>query len=291
MSAKGTMFFDINNCKREEAEISIISAPLEKTTSYQKGTSVAPKSILEASFQLEDYDIETRSCPFGDKIYNAPEIDFNNLDMRNSILKIEELVTSETKRGVFPLVLGGEHSISVGVFKGLKNTYNELGVVHFDAHGDLRNSYEEEPLSHACVLRRIRELTKHTLSVGIRSICSEEVEYIEREKPSIVYAHEFIDFDGALLKFNSLLRQLPEKLFITFDVDVFDPSVIAHTGTPEPGGLSWYQILSLLKLVFKEKKVVGADIVELMPRDNSKESDFTIAKLVGKMIAYKKFFS
>jgi len=286
MSRDRDFFFEKEVCAHNDAKMVIIPVPFEMTTSYQKGTKHGPREILLASRFIEDYDIETKSVPRLNEIFTLEPLKFENCNTDKAIEKIKNTVKSEIAGGRFPIVLGGEHSISAGGFKGIRSVIPDTGVVQLDAHADLRNSYEGDRLSHACVMRRIREITKATLSVGIRSYCEDEAKYIDQEKPDIIFADEFINEEKAISNFAAVLETLPENIFITVDVDVFDPSILPHTGTPEPGGLNWYQITSILKSLFCKKTVVGVDVVEFMPRNGSEASNFLVSKLVYKLITY-----
>lgn len=290
MSMKVEHFLDIKDCKHQDAKVVIIPVPIEKTTSYQKGTINGPNAIIEASPNLEDYDIETNSTLMNYGIFTKKSLPYEKLTLIDSLKEIEEEVSSEIRTGHFPVVLGGEHSLSYGVFKGIFSEEKDIAVIHFDAHTDLREQYEDNNYSHACVMKRIRDLTVNTLSVGIRSMCEDEARYISSVQVPIIFADEFLNEAKALASFEEELKKLPDNVFVTFDVDVFDPSIIPQTGTPEPGGLNWYQVTTMLRKIFEQKKVFAVDIVEFMPNSVEKSSDFTIAKLVYKIITYYKMF-
>ena len=290
MSVFVKTFLGTGNCLHERAGVVVIPAPLEMTTSYQKGTGKGPFEIINASSNLEEYDLETKSVPCAVGIHTRSALDFRGLNLPASLEVIENSVAQELDSHHFPVVIGGEHSISIGVFRAIHGIFGEAGVVHFDAHADLRDSYEGEPNSHACVLRRLRDLSSKTLSVGVRSLSEEEARYVDREKPGLIYAEDFLNEELAVHDFENHLKSLPEAVFVTFDVDVFDLSFLPHTGTPEPGGLSWYQCLRLLRIVFETKVVVGIDVVEFMPAGDFSCSAFMISKLIYKMIAYHRSF-
>lgn len=258
----------------------ILPVPYEGTTSYGKGTKNGPSAILKASQIVEDYDTELGFEPYKrvGGIHTASSLSFKK-DPHQEVYRAVKKILSADK---FPLMLGGEHSITYGAVKAAKGFYPDLSVLQFDAHADLRDSYHGNKHSHACIMRRIRPMCP-AVQVGIRSQDREETGYIKEYgiKKSIFYAHEYDDS-----KIPSIIRGLTDNVYITVDVDGFDPSVVPATGTPEPGGLSWYQVLNVLREVFAKKNVVGADVVELAPKKDLHYADYTIAKLVYKMIGY-----
>lgn len=275
-------FLEIERDERNfsSSKVIVIPVPYEGTTSYGKGTKNGPSAILKASQIVEDYDIELGFEPYKKVggVHTASPVRFGK-DPHKSIYSAVKKVISADK---FPLMLGGEHSISYGAVKAAKENYPDLSVLQFDAHADLRDSYHGNKHSHACIMRRIRSMCP-AVQVGIRSQDKEETDYIKEYglQKKIFYAHEYNDG-----RIPSIVKGLTDNVYITVDVDGFDPSVIPATGTPEPGGLSWYQVLSILKAVFAERNVVGADIVELAPRKEMHYADYTAAKLAYKMIGY-----
>lgn len=258
----------------------ILPVPYEGTVSYGKGTKSGPSAILKASKIVEDYDVELGFEPYKrvGGIHTADPVKFSKDPHKQVYSAVKRIISAEK----FPLMLGGEHSITYGAVKASKEAYPDLSVLQFDAHADLRDSYHGNKHSHACIMRRIRPMCP-AVQVGIRSQDREEADYIKEYglRKSIFYAHEYDDS-----KIPSILKGLTDDVYITVDVDGFDPSVIPATGTPEPGGLYWYQVLSILKEVFARKNVVGADVVELAPKKDLHYADYTIAKLVYKMIGY-----
>ena len=182
------------------------------------------------------------------------------------------------------MLLGGDHSISPGFLRALCEEYGTLSVIQIDAHADLRDSYQGSKFSHACVMARIRELTPHTLQIGIRSMSFEEAQRVEREDLPVC---TMSDFRRGKFDMDAALENLPDPVFITVDVDVFDWSVIMSTGTPEPGGFTWDEAMDLLKNIFAHKRVVGFDVVELSYSETDKNSAFAVAKLIYKMLGFK----
>jgi len=272
-------------CDYEGAKIAVLPVPLERSTSYLQGTALGPEAIIEASYNVELYDMELNKQPYLHGIHTLPSLIFPTYEPINSTLdKIQSAVAKILEDGKFPVILGGEHTISYPVFLAFHKRYPDLSLLHLDAHTDLRDQYLDDPFSHACVMRRIRAHNKNIVSIGIRSMSQEEVEYVEKEKPIIHYDHE-IHTNG--LPIDQILKQLTNDVYITFDLDAVNPSELPSVGTPEPGGLSWYQVVELFEQVFANKNVVGVDIVELKPDQVNKHSDFWAAKMIYKMIGLK----
>lgn len=265
------------------AAVAVLPFPYEGGVSYGKGTALAPKSIIDASAYVEFYDEVLRAEPYriGIATVAPPEVPDEPKAMIEAIYKVtQELLQA----GKFVIVLGGDHSISSGYFRALQEKYPTLAAIQLDAHADLRDSYEGSPLSHACAMSRIRDYTRHTLQLGIRAISVEEAEKVEREKIALCTMYDLrkgrFDLDAAL-------ADLPDHVFLTVDVDVFDWSVIASTGTPEPGGLLWDEGLDMLETIFFSKNVVGFDLVELSYSETDRNSAYAAARLAYKMIGYK----
>ena len=272
-------------CNYAQARVAVLPVPFERSTSYLQGTATAPEAIIEASYNVELYDIELDKEPYLAGIHTLPPLNFpGNEPINKSLNKIERAVAQILKDDKFPVILGGEHTISNPIFLAFQRRYANLSVLHLDAHTDLRDQYLDDPYSHACVMRRIRERTKNIVSVGIRSVSQEEANYIKQENPIIYYDHK-IKQSG--LPIEKILSGLTEDVFITFDLDAINPAELPSVGTPEPGGLSWYQVTELFESVFSEKNVVGFDVVELKPDAVNAHSDFWAAKMIYKMIGLK----
>lgn len=250
----------------------IIPCPHEATTSYGKGTKHGPAAILKASQALELFDEELgyEPCRKGKVRTLKP----------SSVARINSTVTRVLKDGKIPVVLGGEHSITPFVVKAVAAKYKNLSVLQLDAHADLRDSYQGLKNSHACTIRRVLEICP-AVQAGIRSISAEEWEWANKTGQI-----KKIHFAEKLEVVDKIEDQLSRDVYITIDVDVFDPSVIPSTGTPEPGGLFWYEVMDVLKGVCAARRVVGFDVVELMPRKGDIASNFTVAKLVYKLMGY-----
>jgi len=202
-----------------------------------------------------------------------------------NLLKVEKIVLKVLGDKKIPIVLGGEHSVSVGAFNAMKEVHKNVSILHLDAHSDLRETYDGTKFSHACVMARAKEKKIPFVSVGIRSLSDEEAGEIMSEKLKVFWAHEIMSDDYWI---EDVLENLTQDVYVTLDLDVFDPSIMPATGTPEPGGLDWYKITNLLKKVFEHKNIVGFDIVELAPIEGLSHPDFTVAKLLYRMIGMLK---
>jgi agmatinase len=243
-----------------------------------KGADKGPAALIEASQYLEFYDIETDSEVLNKGIFTASPIRASSSE--SLIKRTDSAVSRYLAHNKFVVVLGGEHSISVGVIKAYAGYYENLSILHLDAHADSRDSYEGSRFNHACVIARAREYTKNIVSVGIRSMDVSERAGMDRKR--MFFAHEINDTNAWIPK---AVRLLSDNVYVTIDVDVFDPGIVPSTGTPEPGGLGWYQVMKLLRAVSKAKQIVGFDVVELCP-SSARASDFLAAKLVYTLLSY-----
>jgi agmatinase len=269
----------------ENAAFGIIPVPLEQTTSYGRGTRSGPASLIEASHYLELFDEVYGFEPARAGIWTAPPLEFSGETIDQNIHLIYTKSAELLKTKKYLIFLGGEHSITFPIVRAYSEQYPNLSVLQIDAHADLRKEYEGSVYSHAAVMRRIVDLC-NVVQVGIRSLSIEEYEEIPHLPTTVIYAHEYHrDRAGSIDK---ILANLTENVYITFDLDGFDPSVIPATGTPEPGGFLWQDAMELLEKVFASRHVVGSDVVELAPVENLPASSFTAAKLVYKMIAMKQ---
>lgn len=265
----------------KDANIVILPVPFDKTSTWIKGADKGPQAIIEASKNMELYDIETNSEVYKKGIFTEKEIIAR--DSREMIKKTYGKVKSLLEDKKFVVVLGGEHSVSFGTIKAYSDFFKSFSVLHLDAHSDMRDSYEGSKYSHACVMSRVKEITEEIVSVGIRSMDSSELKNINRRKT--FYASEIYQSKNWI---NKMVRQLSRDVYISIDLDVFDPSIMPSTGTPEPGGLDWYQVINLLENVSRNRNIVGFDVVELCPSQD-KAPDFLAAKLIYKLLSFKKF--
>ena len=266
-----------------DVSVSMIPVPLESTVSYGKGTAKAPNAIISASRQVELYDHELDSSPYEIGIQLMDEIKCDNRKIEDVLLDVENKVYEECKNKRLPFIIGGEHSISPAVVRGVLKCFDDVTVVQFDAHADLRDEYEGTKCSHASAMARIREVAP-AVQIGIRSLSKEEADLIKKNNWPVFFA-DWIHSNKNWI--NDIIKEIKtEKVYVTFDVDGFDSSILPETGTPEPGGLGWYDVLEFFKKLMTEKNVVGMDVVELAPRENHHAADFMIAKLIYKMIGY-----
>jgi agmatinase len=270
------LFKDDNDYAR--ASVVILPVPFDKTSTWLKGADKGPAAIIEASRYLEFYDIETDSEVFKKGIFTAKPVQSSSPSVL--IKKTDSAVSRYLKDNKLVVALGGEHSVSIGIIKSYARHYGNLSVLHLDAHADSRDAYEGSRYNHACVIARAREYVSNVVSVGIRSMDVSERSGVDRRK--MFFAHEIHDSDKWI---NKAVGQLSDTVYVTIDVDVFDPGVMPSTGTPEPGGLGWYQVLKLLSSVAKSKRIVGCDVVELCP-SSSKAPDFLAAKLIYTLLSY-----
>ncbi len=264
----------------ETAKVVLIPVPYDGTSTWGKGADKGPDAFLEASENMELYDIETASEVYQQGVYLADAIteDASPEAMVNAVHKsTKEFI----KRNKFVTLFGGEHSISIGIIRAFNECFDNLTVLHIDAHADLRETYNGSAYNHACAVNEASQTT-NLVQVGIRSMDAIEKTFMEEEKT--FFAHDMVNDDYWMDK---VLEAMTDTVFITFDLDALDPSILPATGTPEPGGLLWYETMEFLKQVFEEKNVVGFDIVELCPNPADKSSDFVAAKLYYKMLSYK----
>ena len=261
-----------------QASVVILPVPFDKTSTWGKGADKGPLAIINASRYLEFYDIETGSEVYKKGIFTASPI--HAASSSALIKKTDTAVSHYLKENKMVVTLGGDHSVSIGVIKAYAKHYETLSILHLDAHADSRESYEESAYNHACVIARAREFTTNIVSVGIRSMDVSERPNVDKKK--MFFAHDIYDSDRWIKK---AVRELTDPVYITIDLDVFDPGIMPSTGTPEPGGLGWYQVMKFLAAVSKAKHIVGFDVVELCPSKN-KAPDFLAAKLIYTLLSY-----
>lgn len=258
------------------AKYVVLSAPYDSTASYMGGQRKGPEAIMEASRQVETWDIEMGRDFTGAGIYTADELECDRGSPEKNCGYVKEAVEAVLQEGKVPILFGGEHSVSVGAFQALEGRAKDISALHIDAHADMRDEYEGSRYNHACVMRRCREKF-HAVSVGIRSYSQEEAEEIAKGKLPIY---------GVDFKPEEIVGKLKKEVYITIDIDGIDPSEAPAVGTPEPGGLHYEQVAALLRKVCKERKVVGFDIVELAPIPGNIVTDFLCARLAYKIVGY-----
>lgn len=270
------------------AKIVILPIPFDKTTTYRQGTDLGPDALIEASRNMELYDVETDFEVYKKGIYTAPPV----------LGKTSESMLDEAYRRTknylqsdkFVVTIGGEHSVSYAPIKAFFEHFKTLTILQFDAHADLQPAYENNPWSHASVMARVQELQSppvKIVSIGIRSLSREELVNLDRK--TTFFAHDIATHKMANSKTweKEVLDLITGPCYITFDLDAFDSSLMPSTGTPEPGGLFWDETMRLLKLVMQKKQVVGFDVVELCPNPNNHAPDYLAAKLIYKLLSYK----
>jgi N1-aminopropylagmatine ureohydrolase len=269
----------------ETARVVMLPVPYDRTASYQKGTADGPRALLEASTHMELYDDELGVEPYTIGVHTAAPVSGNEDPPEVMAGKVQDAVAHYLDLGKMPVVLGGEHSVSIGAIRAYEKVHPHLSVLQFDAHGDLRDTFEGSPYNHACIMRRFAGRLP-TLQVGIRSMSREEAEFIREKRLMVIPAWEFVRGPESALR---AVDRLTDEIYLTFDVDYFDPAILPGTGTPEPGGPGWYETLAFIREVCRRKKVVGFDVNELRPLEGDKASDFLVAKLVYKILAYRFF--
>ena len=264
----------------EKAQVAIVPVPFDLTTSWMPGTRRGPKALIEASGYVELYDIETKSEAYLRGVFTDKDVEAGSTADLNE--KVYQRIASHLAAGKFVVTLGGEHSVSYGAAQAHIEKFSDLSILHLDAHTDRRDEYEGDAFRHACTLRRLSELNDDIISAGIRSLDVSELQYLDKKK--VFYAEDiFHSMDWV----KQVVDLLQPNVYLTFDLDVFDPAIMPSTGTPEPGGMYWYQVLHLLREVAKARNLVGCDLVELSPSAHNKAPDFLAAKLVYKILSYK----
>lgn len=263
---------------RGKSRFSVIPVPYDATSTYVSGSSRGPGAIIEASANIEIYDHELNLEPAREGVYTAPPVEPSPEGPEATLVSIETAVEEAVASGSMPVLLGGEHTVSLGAIRALAQG-EDLFVVSFDAHADLRDSYGGTRLSHACFLRRALEVAGGT-AIGVRSLSREERDFADAEGVRIIYAGEISDGGADSIE----LDYIPRNVYISMDLDVLDPSLIPSTGTPEPGGLGWYDLIDLAKRVISGRRVLGFDVVELCPQPGNVAPDFAAAKLIYKLM-------
>jgi agmatinase len=272
----GTTSFD-------NARVAILPIPLDRTTSYVPGTRTAPHEILVASSHMEQWDEETEADIHDIGVCTLPEMELPYASMDEVMHEIERVSGEVVSRGKFPFILGGEHSITPAVVKAVAKQHRGLSVLQIDAHADLRESFMGTPHNHACAMRRTLDCAP-TTQVGVRSLSAEEAAALRSLKTTIFYDFDMRDNRDWM---DRVVASLSETVYITIDCDGLDPAIMPAVGTPEPGGLSWYETIGLLRKVIESRRVVGCDLVELCPMPGNVAPNFLCAKLMYKILTYR----
>ncbi len=278
-------FLGIDNISNNKENVVVVPFGLEKTVSYGGGTKKGPNEIIKASHQVELFDEDLNKEPYkyiGIKTLKPFLIKKNILDALKQIEKINKFLLDKKK---FPLVLGGEHSLTAGSIRPFIKKFGKICLLHFDAHADLRNSYNNNKFSHASAIRRCLDNPNVSLvSFGIRNISSSEIPFLNKNKKRIKIFWAKDKSKWNLNEFRKIIKN--KKIYLTFDVDGFDASLMPATGTPEPGGLFWDETIKIIKIAAKYSNIVGADINELAPIKGFDCYNFLVAKLAYKIISY-----
>lgn len=256
----------------------VIPVPCEKTVSYGKGTAEGPSAILNASNQLESFDGYSNPSELG--IYTSEAVECKG-NIEKVLENVEKAVSKTLALKKFPVVLGGEHSISIGTIKALMKYENKFGIVHFDAHADLKDSYEGSSFSHACAMRHAVDAGIPVFQIGIRSMTEDENKFRKQKKMEFINADKI---DSINYKKPILPKSFPKKIFFSIDVDGFDPYVFPATGTPEPGGFSWREFFKIAENLLQGRKLIGFDLVELAPIENLHYPEFSAARLIYNLM-------
>ena len=281
-------FLGIDNKFDIKQKSIVIPFGLEKTVSYGGGTKNGPKEIIKASHQVELYDEEFNCEPFKVIVVKTIKPFKINKNINKALKQISLLNQKSIEKNLFPLTLGGEHSITTGCIEPFVKNYKNLTILQIDAHADLRNSYNNQKYSHASAMRRCLDFKNVNLvSIGIRNISKEEIPFLKKNTSRIKIFWAKDQKKWNLKYFKKLIKN--KNVYLTFDVDGLDSSIMPATGTPEPGGLFWYETLSLIKTTFKNANVIGADINELAPIKGFNSYNFLVAKLAYKILTYKFF--
>ncbi|MBD9179038.1 MAG: agmatinase [Odoribacter splanchnicus] len=265
----------------ENAAIAILPVPYDGTSTWLKGADKGPKAILEASVNMEFYDIETDSEVFTHGITTLEPVTEDS-SPEAMAAEVERRVDTLLKDKKFPVVLGGEHSVSIGAFRAFAKHYDEFSILQLDAHSDMRPEYEGSTHNHACVMARGKEVAT-VAQVGIRSSAIEEKENIDPDR--IFYAHEIKESDSSWMY--QVSQKLSDNVYVTIDLDVLDPAYMPSTGTPEPDGLAYRDIINFLKLINERHNIIGLDVVELCPNEINKAPDFLASKLIYQILSMR----
>lgn len=269
------------------SEVVFVPVPFDGTSTWGKGADKAPQAILEASEKVELYDIETKSSVYEKGFFTVPPVCTGDEKSEDVADLVQEAITKIVDDKKFPVMIGGEHSVSIGAFRAMASRYEDFSILQFDAHSDMRDEYYDSKYNHGCVMARGKEVCNHITQVGIRSMGEEELVNINQDR--VFYA---FDINSGRLGnwIEKVISQLTDNVYITIDVDAMDPAYFPATGTPEPEGIRYRDILDTIKAVAQTKNIIGLDVVELAPTDDSKPSDFTAAKLIYQILSYKYFY-
>ena len=263
-----------------ESGIIIVPVPYDETSTWMKGADKGPDAILDASVNLEFYDVETSSEAHLKGINTIAPI-LEKETPEKLVKDVYDRIISLLSDKKFPVIIGGNHTVSIGAIKAFSEYFENLTILQLDAHADLRQIYEGSEFNHACAMARAHEFAP-VVQVGVRSMSAEELPFVERDR--IFFSHELY-YDKSL--YHRALDKLTGNVYITIDLDVFDPSIMPSTGTPEPGGPPYFELLHFMRDVIKSRNVVGFDVVELCPSETNKSPDFIAAKIIYQLLSYR----
>ena len=264
----------------KDAKIVVLPVPYDGTSTWLKGADKGPDAILEASANMELYDIETDSEVYTQGIATLdPVTESSSPEAMSDAVEMQ--VDTLLKYKKFPVLLGGEHSVSIGSIRAFAKHYEDFSVLQLDAHSDMRDSYEGSDHNHACIMARAKEMAS-VAQVGIRSSCIEEKHNIDPDR--IFYAHEIKESSNWMY---DVSEKLSDNVYVTIDLDVFDPAYMPSTGTPEPDGLTYREVMNFLKLINERHNIIGLDVVELCPNETNKAPDFLASKLIYQILSMK----
>ncbi|MFC1570779.1 agmatinase [Candidatus Omnitrophota bacterium] len=265
---------------KDSSKITILPVPYDKTSTWIKGADKGPFAILEASQELELYDIETGFEVYRNGIHTLPALEVKDLDPEKMVELVQKNVLTSLGKDKFVVTVGGEHSVSIGAILAHDKKFKDISVLQLDAHADLREEYMGSRYNHACAMARIKDMSP-AVQYGVRSMSIEEKQ--SDKSDNIFFAQKIVKDPGLSDK---AIDKLNSNVYVTIDLDVFDPSIMPSTGTPQPGGLDWYGVTGLLKDLAEKKNVIGFDVVELCPNDTNKAPDILAAKLIYKFLSY-----
>jgi len=263
----------------DSAKIVLIPVPYDGTSTWVKGSDKGPDAFLDASANMELYDIETDYEVYKKGVFLADPVTENS-SPEKMVEEVYKTALNYLNKGKFVTLFGGEHSVSIGSIRAFREKFDNLTVLQFDAHADLRKEYEESACNHACAVHEA-QITTNLVQIGIRSMDVEEKQYMKKE--NCFFSHQIHANPNWM---NDALGKITDNVFITIDLDAFDSAIMPSTGTPEPGGLNWFQIIDFIRLVVQHKNVVGFDIMELCPNKSNKAPDYLAAKLYYKILSY-----
>jgi agmatinase len=280
------MHLDAHYTDYSAARAVITPVPFDGTTCYRPGTREGPQAIISASRNLELYDAELRRSPYTVGIHTLRPVEIINGDAEAMVNRIEQVTGHLLDAGKFVVTLGGDHLTSIGVIRAFAQRHAGMSVLQLDAHADLRDEYEGARYSAATIMRRTLEVCPRTAQVGIRSLSEPEAQLVEERKLPLWLASDIHaqNMRGRRDWIEEVVGALSDEVYVTFDIDAFDPSLVPGTGTPEPGGLGWYDAIDLLSAVAQRKRIIGCDVVELSPLLDDHVSPVVAAKLVYKLI-------